>query len=351
MTVERDELRAAIDQLPRAGLADLPTPLHDCPRFSEALGSKVRVMVKRDDLTGLAFGGNKTRKFDLALGDAVAQGATALITGAASQSNHARQAAAAAAKLGMKCVLVNRHDQRSQMGIQGNQLLDHILGAEVRLVAEGVDQNGVKAQVEEELKAQGEKPYLIGRHAAVLGTVAYVGCALEIVEQLEAMDARGDFICTASAHGTHAGLALGAKALGLAVRVQGFSPGRGDEAQRKAQQAKVANEAAELLGLDIRLTGGELENTDAYVGENYGIVTEAGLDALHLLARTEGMLLDPVYTSKAVSGMIDRIQKGVIPAGSTVVYVHTGGNPALFAYAPELISHGDYQQNIVTDAP
>ena len=348
MAITRDELRTAIDQLPRTGLADLPTPLHDCPRFSEALGGKVRMVVKRDDLTGLAFGGNKTRKFDLALGDAVAQGATAVITGAASQSNHARQAAAAAAKLGMKCVLVNRHDQRSQMGIQGNQLLDNILGADVRLVADGVDQNGVKQQVVEELKAQGEKPYLIGRQAVVLGTVAYMGCVLEIAEQLEAMHAEADFICTASGHGTHAGLALGAKALGLPSRVQGFSPSKGNEAQRKASQAEVANEAAELLGLDVRLAAEELENTDSYVGENYGIVTEAGLDALHLLARTEGILLDPVYTCKAVSGVIDRIQKGEIPEGSTVVYVHTGGNPALFAYAPELISHGDYQQNIVT---
>ena len=349
MAVTREDLQAAIDQFPRTELADLPTPLDDCPRFSEALGGKVRVMVKRDDLTGLAFGGNKTRKFDLALGDAVAQGATAVITGAASQSNHARQAAAAAARLGMKCVLVNRHDHRSQMGIQGNQLLDNILGADVRLVVDGVNQNEVKDRVVEELMAQGEKPYLIGQRAVVLGTVAYVGCVLEIVAQLEAMDARADFICTASGHGTHAGLALGVKVLGLPIQTQGFSPSKGDEAQRKVRLAEVANEAAELLELDVRLRAEELENTDAYVGENYGIVTEAGLNALHLLARTEGILLDPVYTSKAMSGVIDRIQTGEIPEGSTVVYVHTGGNPALFAYAPELISHGDYRQNLVTN--
>ena len=348
MAVTIQDLQAAIERFPRTALAELPTPLHDCPRFSEALGGNVRVMVKRDDLTGLAFGGNKTRKFDLALGDALAQGATAVVTGAASQSNHARQAAAAAAKLGMKCVLVNRHDHRSLMGIQGNQLLDNILGADVRLVADGVNQEEVKNRVLEELRAQGEKPYLIGRRAVVLGTVAYVGCVLEIAAQLEAMDARTDFICTASGHGTHAGLALGVKALGLPVRAQGFSPSRGDETRRRAQLAEVANEASALLELDVRMTAGEMENTDAYVGENYGIVTEAGLDALHLLARTEGILLDPVYTGKAMSGVIDRIRTEEIPQGSTVVYVHTGGNPALFAYAPELISHGDYRQNIVT---
>ena len=347
MAIARAELRAAIDRFPRTGLADLPTPLHDCPRFSAALGGKVRVLVKRDDLTGLAFGGNKTRKFDLALGDAVARGATAVITGAASQSNHARQAAAAAAKLDMKCVLVNRHDQRSQMGMQGNQLLDNILGADVRLVADGMNQNQVKEEVVEELQAQGETPYLIAQRAAALGVVAYVGCVLEIAAQLEAMDLEADFICTASAHGTQAGLALGVKALELPLRVQGFAPSKGDAAQRQAGQAEIANEAAALMALDVRLAAGEFDNTDAYVGESYGVVSAAGLDAVQLLARTEGILLDRVYTSKAVAGVIDRIRREEIPAGSTLVYLHTGGTPALFAYAPELIAHGGYQQNIV----
>ncbi len=349
MSITRDELRAALDQLPRAGLAELPTPLHDCPRFSAELGGKVRVLVKRDDFTGLAFGGNKARKFDLALGDAVAEGATALVTGAAAQSNHARQAAAAAARLGMKCVLVNRHDLRSQMGIQGNQLLDYILGADVRLVADGVDQNAVKQRAMEELRAQGEKPYLIGPRAAELGVAAYAGCMLEMVEQLEEMGAAADFVCTASGHGTQAGLALGAKVLGLPLQVQGFSPYKGNEEPRKVQLAEMANKAAELLEMDLRLAAEEMENTDAYVGENYGIVTESGLDALQLLARTEGILLDPVYTCKAVAGLVDWIKKGKIAEGSTAVYVHTGGNPALFAYAPELIAHGDYRQNVVTE--
>ncbi len=345
--VTRESLRGALDRLPRVALSDLPTPLHDCPRFSEAVGGGVRVLIKRDDLTGLAFGGNKTRKFDFALGDAKAQGATAVITGAASQSNHARQAAAAAARLGMKCVLVNRHDHRSEMGIQGNLLLDYVLGADVHLVESG-DQNGVKEQVAEELRQQGEVPYIIGGRAVALGTAAYVGCALEILDQLDALNATADFFCVASGHGTQAGLALGAKALGLSIRAQGFTPSRGDEQRRKEGVADCANQAAELLELDVRLKAEEIENTDAYVGENYGIVTQAGLDAVQLLARTEGILLDPVYTGKAVSGVIDRIQKGEIPSGSTVVYVHTGGLPALFAYAPELVAHGDYSQKIVT---
>ena len=343
-----DELKAAIAKLPRAYVADLPTPLHDCPRFSEAIGGKVRFLIKRDDLTGLAFGGNKTRKFDLSLGEAKEQGATALITGAASQSNHARQAAASAAKLGMKCVLVGRHDHRSQAGIQGNELLDYILGADVRLV-DGADQNEVKERVVEELRSQGEVPFLIGRRSAILGAVAYVGCLLEILEQQETLGVRANFICTASGQGTLAGLALGIKVLGSDIQSQGFSPSKGDQQQRKIGTADAANEAAQVLGLETRMEVEEVDTTDDYVGEGYGIVTDAGLEVMQLLARSEGILLDPVYTSKAVSGVVDRIKKGEILAGSTVIYVHTGGLPALFAYAPELIGHGDYRQNIVRD--
>ena len=345
-SVPRDTLRAALSRLPRVNLSDLPTPLHECPRFSEALSGGVRVLIKRDDLTGLAFGGNKTRKFDFVMAHAQAQGATVVITGAAAQSNHARQAAAAAARLGMKCALVNRHDHRSQLGIQGNLLLDYVLGADVHLVESG-NQNDVKERVAEELRGQGEVPYIIGGPARALGTAAYAGCALEILDQLDALHAKADFICVASGHGTHAGLALGVKALGLPARAQGYSPSRGDEGRRREGIAAVADETAELLGLSVRLKPEEVENTDAYVGENYGIVTQAGLDAVQLLARTEGILLDPVYTGKAVSGVIDRIRKGEIPAGSTVVYVHTGGMPALFAYAPELIAHGGYERKIV----
>ncbi|MDP6777862.1 MAG: pyridoxal-phosphate dependent enzyme, partial [Candidatus Latescibacteria bacterium] len=245
----KDRLRKSLEHLPRVALSDLPTPLHDCPRFSDALGGKVRVLIKRDDLTGLALGGNKTRKFDFVMADAQAAGATTVITGAASQSNHARQAAAAAARLGMKCVLVNRHDHRSQAGIQGNLLLDYILGADVRLVEDG-NQSAVKEQVAEELRRQGEVPYIIGSRAVALGTAAYAGCVLEIADQLEAMDVETDYLCTASGTGTHAGLILGAKALEMATEVHGYTPSRGDAGRRREGVAAMANQAAELLGLD-----------------------------------------------------------------------------------------------------
>src|SRR5438128_106743 len=181
-TTTRSDLRAAIERLPRVRLAQLPTPLEECPRLSEALGGP-RILMKRDDLTGLAFGGNKTRKFDFTFADALREGADCVITGAASQSNHARQAAAAAARLGLKAYLVNQYDRRAEMGIQGNWLLDCLLGAEVRLVAPGVDAGQAKRQLAEELRAAGHRPYLIGERAAILGAVAYTECALEVAEQ------------------------------------------------------------------------------------------------------------------------------------------------------------------------
>lgn len=341
------DLRQRLTQLPQVKLIDLPTPLHDCPRLAQAIGVK-RFLMKRDDLTGLAFGGNKSRKFEFSFADALAQGCDVVITGAAAQSNHARQAAAAAAKLGLKCYLVNRHDHRSRLGIQGNLLLDYILGAEVRLV-DGVDQQRAKEQLAEELKARGHKPYIIGERAAALGAVAYVGCVVEMQEQLTALGLKADVIAFASANGTQSGLALGAKILGLDAAVLGFSPSVGDEAARKRHIAACANQAAEILGIDTRLSPDEIRNTQQYVGERYGVLTPAGLDAIELVARTEGILLDPVYTAKAMSGVIDMVRQGAISKDSTVVFVHTGGNPALFAYQPELVEHGRYAQKVVTD--
>lgn len=333
--------------MPQVKLIDRPTPLHDCPRLAQAVGVK-HFLIKRDDLTGLAFGGNKSRKFEFAFADAWAQGCDVVITGAAAQSNHARQAAAAAAKLGLKCYLVNRHDHRSRQGIQGNLLLDYILGAEVRL-ADGVDPGQAKERLAEELRAKGHKPYIIGHHAAVLGAVAYVGCALEMHEQLTDRNLQADVLALASGSGTQAGIALGAKTLNVGAQVLGFSPSLGDENARRRGIAQLANEAAEVLKLDTRLSPDEIRNTHAYVGQSYGIVTPAGLDAIELLARTEGILFDPVYTAKAMSGVVDMIRRGVIAKDATVVFVHTGGNPALFAYQTELVEHGNYTQRIVTD--
>src|SRR5712692_948887 len=207
------EVRAALARFPRVPLAEIPTPLHDCPRLAAAVGVK-RLFIKRDDLTGLAFGGNKTRKFALTFADALQEGADCVITGAASQSNHARQAAAAAARLGLKAYLVNHYDRRAQMGIQGNWLLDCLLGAEVRLVAPGVDAGQAKRQLAEELLAAGHRPYVIGERAAILGAVAYAECAVEVAEQLATAGARADVLAVASGAGTQAGLVQRSRIIG-----------------------------------------------------------------------------------------------------------------------------------------
>jgi D-cysteine desulfhydrase family pyridoxal phosphate-dependent enzyme len=344
-SISPDALRAAIDRLPRIQLAQLPTPLDECPRLTEAIGGP-RIMMKRDDLTGLAFGGNKTRKFDFTFADALREGADCVITGAASQSNHARQAAAAAAKLGMKAYLVNRYDAKAREGIQGNLLLDCILGAEVRL-ADGPNQGAVREKLVEELRAAGRRPYVIGHHAAVLGTVAYINCVLEIAEQLGGR--RMDVIALCSGSGTHAGVALGVKALGLGARVIGYRPGRGEDARVRESVARMANEAAELLDLPTRLEPGEVENRGDYVGEDYGITTPAAIEAIQLVARTEGILIDPVYVGKAMSGVIGDVRRGDIPASGAVVFLHTGGTPALFAYQRELAEHVGGQVKVIED--
>lgn len=345
---EKEQLKKAISKIPRVKLVDLPTPLHDCPRFSEAVGG-VRVLIKRDDMTGLAFGGNKSRQHEFILGDATAQGANAIIHGAASQSNYSRQLCAACAKLGLKAFIVGKRDLRSQMvGIQGNLLLDHILGADVRLAE---DQSKAKKELFEELRKQGYVPYTTDqRKDIVFATVAYTNCALEIHDQLAQLDAKADYVVLCSTSGTQAGLALGGKVLNMGYRTIGFRPSKGGNNEDIISSiASLANEAAEILGLDIRVEEDELENYEDYVGEAYGIVTKEGLDALQLLARTEGILLDPVYVGKAMSGLIDWIRTGKIASGKTVIFVHTGGIPALFAYNKELIEHGGYKIRIAEE--
>jgi 1-aminocyclopropane-1-carboxylate deaminase/D-cysteine desulfhydrase-like pyridoxal-dependent ACC family enzyme len=348
ITVER--LREAISTLPRVKLVYLPTPLEDCPRFSEAL-SGTHILVKRDELTGLAFGGNKSRKHEFIFGEAKAQGADCMIHGAASQSNYSRQLTAACAKMGMKAYLTPQRDQRSEVvGIQGNLLLDVIMGADITLVKAkgGKSQGQVQLEIAEELRRKGHKPYIVGHYDSVLGTVAYAECGLEIYEQLEALGLKADYICMASGSGTQAGVALASIALGAGWKIMGFRPGPGgDNAAVSANIAKLANEAAELLKLDVVVEPEDVPNTDAYAGKAYGIINHAGCEAIELLARTEGIILDPVYVGKAMSGVIDYIRTGKIQKNQTVVFLHTGGTPALFAYNKEIVDEMGYSVKIV----
>lgn len=332
------ELRALIDKRPRAKLGYFPTPLDECPRLSETLG--VKILIKREDCTGLAFGGNKVRQLEFTIGDALASGADTIIHGASAQSNHCRQAAAAAAKLGLKCYLRLSRDSKSDE-IQGNLLLDHIAGAQVELcdVEFGPELERRKKELAEELKAQGLKPYVIAPpRSTTLGAVAYTDCIAEICQQLEVKftGVRPDFLYASSAGGTNGGLLLGNKTLQTSFKVVAIAPiGWMDRVERIAA---AANSAAQLIGIKTQIEKSEVINYDDYIGVGYGKITSECVEAIKLVAQTEGIFLDPVYTGKAMAGLLDHIKKGQIKPGQCVIFLHTGGTPALFAYNRELVN-------------
>ncbi len=336
-TYTLEKIQALVDKLPRVRLAHLPTPLEPCSRLSKALGGP-EIWIKRDDLTGLAFGGNKTRQIEFVLGEAIAQGANAIVTGAGTQSNFCRQMSAAAAKLGLKAHLILMRGVKGSE-LQGNLLLDHLLGAEVEIVDE-TDSLMLAARFHRkaaDLKRQGLQPYVVdGRVAsAPLLSIGYVNAMLELVRQLEDQKLFIDVLYLSAANMTHAGLALAAKALRVNFRIVGVSPIHWEE-PRPEDIARIANKAAEILGLEVRLSPVEILNTEACIGQGYGIPTQRGNEALRLLAQTEGILLDPVYTAKAMAAVIDDIQSGRLKRSQKILFVHTGGTPVLFAYAKEL---------------
>ena len=335
-------LRAALARRPRMPLATLPTPLHDAVRFREALGGSracPRIIVKRDDLTSLGLGGNKARKLEYLVAGAAAQGATTLITTGAVQSNHARMTAAAACVAGMRCVLVlTTSHERPQ--VAGNLLLDKLYGAEIRLVpsidpmlAVGQDE-AVVSQVVEEERAAGRTPYVIpvGGSSGV-GVCGYVGGTAELVEQLtEAALSPARLYYASGSRGTQAGLTLGARVCEAPYRVYGVAVSAG-EPEKIARAKRIGNEAAAMLGLPERLDTNDLFTDQNFIGEGYGIPTKEALEAIALLARTEAILLDPCYTSKAMAALIAHVRDGEVSPGETILFLHTGGMPALFTDA------------------
>jgi D-cysteine desulfhydrase family pyridoxal phosphate-dependent enzyme len=332
-------VREALATQPRMPLATLPTPLQDAPRLREALGGAracPRILIKRDDLTSLGLGGNKARKLEYLVADARAQGATTLVTTGAVQSNHARMTAAAACVAGMRCVLVLTATS-DEPAVAGNLLLDRLYGAEVRLVpsidpmlAVGQDE-AVVAEVVAEERAAGRVAYVIpvGGSSGV-GVCGYVGGSAELVDQLFETGVSPSRVYYASgSRGTQAGLTLGAKACEAAYRGYGVAVSAGEP--EKIERAKrIGNEAAARLGLSTRLELSDLVTDQGYIGDGYGIPTKEALEAIALLARTEAILLDPCYTSKAMAALVDHIRRGAVPPQDTVVFLHTGGMPALF---------------------
>ena len=326
-----EELRARLDGLSRLSLADLPTPLLDCPRLSEALGGP-RILVKREDQTGLAFGGNKVREFEYSVAPAIDGGYDVLLHGAASQSNQSRVTAALAARLGLKAVMVGKKDAHSEP-VNGNLLLDHMFGADVRLS----EKDGDKAAVIEQLESEGHKVYNTSTDGFHLRSVSYVDGFLELWGQLQGRGIRPDAAYMCAGVHTQVGIAVGARALGIPLRVVGVSPSPQDNAQKRVHLAEVANEVARILDLDLEFAAGDFESYGEYAGPGYGMVTSEGREAVILAARNEGLVLEPIYSGKAFAGLIDHIRKGQYTKDQTVVFVHTGGTPALFAYAGEIL--------------
>ncbi|MBT9472970.1 MAG: D-cysteine desulfhydrase [Pseudomonadota bacterium] len=325
-------------RFPRARFAHLPTPLEAAPRLGAEIGVP-RLFIKRDDCTGLAGGGNKTRKLEFLLGDALAKGADTLVTQGAVQSNHVRQTAAAAARHGMACEIILEERTGSKAvdyNGSGNVLLDRLLGASIRNVPGGTDMNAELAKTAEEVRARGGKPYVIpGGGSNAIGALGYVDCAIELVRQADEQGLVIDRIVTATGSaGTHAGLVAGLALIGANIPVLGI----GVRAPKETQEAnvhKLALETAALLGHEDRVTREmTLANCD-YVGAGYGLIDEGVIDALKLAARTEGLLFDPVYTGKAVKGLIALGRQGAFK-NETVVFLHTGGAQGLFGYHGEM---------------
>jgi len=321
---------------PRVQLAHLPTPLEILPRLSEALGGP-EIWVKRDDCTGLATGGNKTRKLEFSMGEAQERGADTIITVGAVQSNHVRQTAAAACKLGMKCEVLLEHrvsDPSELYRHSGNVLLDRIFGARLREYAAGTDFDVAMEEIAGEVRAAGGVPYIVpGGASNPVGALGYVGCGEELLQQCEEQDVRFDHIVTATGSaGTHAGLAVGLRGSGSDLPILGI----GVNAPQDAQEDKVyklAVETAELVEKPGCVAREDIIADCNYIGPGYGQPTDAMNEAVLLLARTEGLLFDPVYSGKALAGMIDYVRRGRFDNGQRIVFLHTGGAAGLFAYA------------------
>jgi L-cysteate sulfo-lyase len=334
-----------LDSFARVELCHRPTPLESMPRLSDHLGGP-RLFVKRDDCTGLALGGNKTRKLEFLMADALAQGANTVITVGGVQSNHCRQTAAAAARLGLKCELVLPHISRydsATYASNGNLLLDRLFGAALHIIP-GDDTARTTAapvieQVLEHVRARGDVPYFIPPGgSSPIGALGYVDAAFELARQAKERTLQVDHVVvTTGSTTTHAGLVVGFEGVRQAGQldcnptIHGISVYQRREPALATVREKV-HATAELLGFDGSTLDERVRVTDEYLGGGYGEPTGGMLEAVTLAARCEGLLVDPVYTGKTLAGLIDMVRQGCFAKTDNVVFFHTGGTPALFAY-------------------
>jgi 1-aminocyclopropane-1-carboxylate deaminase len=330
-----------LEKFDRYPLTFGPSPIEKLARLTDHLGGGVEIWAKREDCnSGLAFGGNKIRKLEYIVPDALASNADTLVTIGGVQSNHTRQVAAVAAKLGMKCRLVQESWVPFPDAVYdrvGNILMSRVMGAEIELVDEGFD-IGIRESWERALadvKAKGGKPYAIPAGASVhpLGGLGYVGFAEEVRAQEAAMGVRFDYVVVCTVTGsTHAGMLVGFAADGRAAQVVGIDAS-GTPAQTRAQVMEIARNTAGLVGLGREIGEDDLTLIEDYAYPAYGVPSDETNAAIRLAARTEGMMTDPVYEGKSMQGLIDLVRKGYFPAGSKVLYAHLGGVPAINGYS------------------
>ena len=328
-----------LSRFPRVSLAHLPTPLEYMPRLSKHLGGP-DIYVKRDDCTGLGTGGNKTRKLEFLVADAIDKKADVIITQGAVQSNHARQTAAAACKVGMECELIFEKrvvDADDAYKHSGNVLLDRIFGANIREVDKGSDMDAAMEALAEELRGQGKTPYIVpGGGSNPIGALGYIDCALELMSQANHDRIVIDHVVHATGSaGTQAGLIVGLKATSSNIPLLGI----GVNAPKDAQEEKVwklAVETADYVGAPGCVQREDIVANCDYVGDGYGVPTESMNDAVMLLARLEGLLFDPVYSGKGLAGMIDLVTTGYFAGAKSIVFIHTGGATGLFGYRAQL---------------
>jgi L-cysteate sulfo-lyase len=324
-----------ISRFPRIHFAHLPTPLEPLENLSKLLGGP-KIFIKRDDCTGLATGGNKTRKLEFLMGEAQQKNADTIITQGATQSNHVRQTAAISSKLGLRCEIMLEHRTGSEDPDyleNGNVLLDKLFGANIHSVPAGTDMDAAMQKIADDLKTNGANPYIIpGGGSSPTGALGYVNCAMELVGQINDRSLKIDHLVTATGSaGTQSGLVVGLEGTRSGIPVLGICV----NADKETQEEKVfalAEKTTKFMGISGSVKRETVVANGDYVGPGYGLPTDGMIEATELLARQEGILLDPVYSGKGMAGLIDLIRKGKFRKDENIVFLHTGGSAGLFAY-------------------
>jgi L-cysteate sulfo-lyase len=324
-----------ISRFPRLHFAHLPTPLEPLENLTKLLGGP-KIFIKRDDCTGLATGGNKTRKLEFLMGEAQQKKADTIITQGATQSNHVRQTAAISSKLGLRCEILLEHRTGSadpDYLENGNVLLDKLFGANIHSVPAGTDMDAAMQDVADDIRKNGANPYIIpGGGSSPTGALGYVNCAMELVGQLNDRSLKIDHLVTATGSaGTQSGLVVGLEGTRSGIPVLGICV----NADKETQEEKVfalAEKTTKFMGISGSVKREAVVANGDYVGPGYGLPTDGMIEATELLARQEGILLDPVYSGKGMAGLIDLIRKGEFRKDENIVFIHTGGSAGLFAY-------------------